>query len=113
MANYAGVQCIVTSHEICACVYACTCVYIRMHVCVCIHMHVCVYTHACVCVCVFACMCVCVCPSSRLLLTSGVIWTPYDWLNKLYSFYTAVVVGIVSGCGITIDVHCGNQPNKS
>ena len=23
-----------------------------------------------------------VCPPPRLLITSGVIWTPYDWLNK-------------------------------
>ena len=37
-------------------------------------MYVCVY----VCVCV----CVCVCVSPRLLITSGVIWTPYDWLNN-------------------------------
>ena len=42
-------------------------------------------------VCVFACVCVrvcvCVCPPPRLLITSGVIWTPYDWLNKFYSCY--------------------------
>ena len=36
---------------------------------------------------VFVCACVClyVCPPPRLLITSGVICTPYDWLNKFYS----------------------------
>ena len=29
---------------------------------------------------------VCVCPHPRLFITSGVIWTPYHWLNKFYSF---------------------------
>ena len=33
------------------------------------------------------CVCVSVCPPPRLLLTSGVIWTQYDWLNKFYSLY--------------------------
>ena len=37
---------------------------------------------------------VCV-PAQRLLLTSGLIWAPYDWLNKFYSFYMAYIVGIV------------------
>ena len=27
-----------------------------------------------------------VCPPPRLLITSGVMWTPYDWLNIFYSF---------------------------
>ena len=51
---------------------------------------------------VFVCVCVCVCVSTlRLLITSGVIWTPYDWLNKFYSCYMATVVIIVNGhCGI-------------
>ena len=48
-----------------------------------------------VCVCVFTC----VCPSLRLLITCGMIWTPYDWLNKFYSFYMAIVV-IVNGRGL-------------
>ena len=61
---------------------------------------------------VYVCMCVCVCPPPRLTLTSGVIWTPYDWLNQLYSFHIAAVVGMVSGCGLGIDVYCRNQPNK-
>ena len=30
---------------------------------------------------------------------SGMICTPYNWLNKLYSFYVAAVIHIVSGCG--------------
>ena len=32
------------------------------------------------------CVCVCVCPPPRLLITSSMIWTPYDWLNNFYSF---------------------------
>ena len=53
-------------------------------------------------------MCVCVCPAPRLLITSGMIWTPYDWLNKFYSFYMATLVNIVDGCGLGIDTHCEN-----
>ena len=45
----------------------------------------------CVCVCLF------VCSPPRLLITSGTIWTPYDWLNKFYSCYIATVVVIVNG----------------
>ena len=58
-------------------------------------------------------VCVHACPPPRLLVTSGMIWTPYDWLNKGYSFYMAAVVIINSGCGLRIEVHCRNQPNKS
>ena len=61
-------------------------------------------------------VCVCVCPPLRLLITSGVIgviWTPYDWLNKDYSLYMAAVVIIDGGCGLRIEAHCRNQPNKS
>ena len=59
-----------------------------------------VSTSVCVCVCV--CVCLCVCPPPRLLITSGVIWTPYDWLNKFYSCYMATVVIIVNGRGLGI-----------
>ena len=45
-----------------------------MHVCVCV----------CVCVCVRACM--------RARVCGGMIWTPYDWLNKFYNFCTAAKV---------------------
>ena len=55
---------------------------------------------------------VCV-PIPRLLITSGMIWTPYYWLNKFYSFYMAAVVAINDGCGLTVKVRCINQPNKS
>ena len=53
-------------------------------------------------------------PSPRLLLTSGMIWTPYDWLNNFYTFYVAAVVGIASryGLGVDINVQHDNQPNK-
>ena len=53
------------------------------------------------CLCVYVCMCVC--PPLRLLITSGVIWTPYDWLNKFYSRYMAIVVLIVNRHGLGID----------
>ena len=33
----------------------------------------------------------------RLLITSSVIWTPYDWLNKFYSFYVVAVSLLVMG----------------
>ena len=65
-----------------------------------------------VCVCVFVCVCV----PLRLLLTSGVIGviqTLYDWLNKLYGFCIAVVVGIVSARDLSIHTRCGNEPSKS
>ena len=65
-------------------------------------------------VCVSVCLCVCVSLSTlRLVITSGVILIPYDWLNKFYSFYKAAVVGIVSRRGLTIKARCRNQPNKS
>ena len=35
----------------------------------------------------------------------GMIWTPYDWLNKFYDFYIAGTIGIVSRCGLNIDTH--------
>ena len=49
--------------------------------------------------CVCVCVCMCVCPPPRLIITSGVIWTPCDWLNKFYSCYMATVVVIVNGRG--------------
>ena len=61
--------------------------------------------------CVFIFMCVCL--PLRLLITSGMIWTLYDWLAKFCSFYTAAVVDIISRCGLNIDTHCTNQPNNS
>ena len=59
------------------------------------------------------CVCVsmCACMPLRLLITSGVIWTPYDWLNKDYSFIMAAVVIISGGRGLRIEVLCSNQPN--
>ena len=48
----------------------------------------------------FVCdVCACV-PTPRLVITSGIsvmiiIWNPYDWLNKFYSFYMVDVVHIV------------------
>ena len=67
------------------------------------------------------CMCVCVrvrtyvsaCPPPRLLITSGVIWTSYDWLNKFYSCYMATVVVIVNGRGLGIGTRRRHKPHKS
>ena len=49
-----------------------------------------------------------VCPSPRLLITSGVMWCDIDWLNKLYGFYMAAVVGISSGHDVSIYTRRGN-----
>ena len=54
-------------------------------------------------------VCVCVCLLPRLLITSGMIWTLYDWLNKFYSFYMAAVVIIHSGCVIETNPISINQ----
>ena len=64
---------------------------------------VCVQMYVCVCVCVYVCVCV---PTSRLLITSNMMWcdmAQYDWLNKFYSCYMATVVSIINGRGLGID----------
>ena len=38
---------------------------------------------------------------------------PYNQLNKLYSFYMAAIVGIISRHSLTIEEHHRNQTNKS
>ena len=48
---------------------------------------------------------VCVSSPPRLLITSGMIRTPYDWLNKFYRGYMAIVVVIINGRGLGIDTH--------
>ena len=57
------------------------------------------------CVCVF--VCVSVLGASN---NSGMIWIPYDWLNKFYSF---CMLSIVSRHGLTIEALHRKQPNKS
>ena len=58
---------------------------------------------------VCVCVCVCVCVSTpRLLITSDMIWTPYDWLNKFYGFYMVAVVDIDSGRDVSIYTRRGN-----
>ena len=59
------------------------------------------------------CVCVSVCSPPRLVITGGMIWTPYDWLKKYYNFCVAAIVGIVSRHGLRIEAHRRNQPNKS
>ena len=53
------------------------------------------------------------CLPLRILITSGAIWTQYDWLNKFYNFYITAIVSIVSRYGLTIEACHSNQPNKS
>ena len=73
-----------------------------------------VQTSACVCVfaCMCVCVCVCVCPPEDINNYSGMIWTLYDWLNNLHSFYVAAVVSIISRHGPSIHAHHENQPNQ-
>ena len=47
------------------------------------------------------------------MVASGMMWMAYDRLNKFYSFYMADVVGVVSMCGLTIEMRHRNQPNKT
>ena len=56
---------------------------------------------------VCVCVCVCVCLRPRLIITSGVIWTSYNLLNKFYSCYIATVAIIIYGCGLGINTHRG------
>ena len=63
--------------------------------------------------CVCMCVSVSVCSPPRLLITSGIIWTPNDWLNKFYSFCMAAIVGIISRHGLRNESRHRNQPNKS
>ena len=63
--------------------------------------------------CVYVCVCMSVCPPPRLVITSGVMWTPYDWLNKYHSFCMAAIVNIISRHGLRIEAHRRNQTNKS
>ena len=51
------------------------------------------------------CLYVYVCPPPE---ASGVIWTPYGWSNKFYSFCTAIAVVIGSGRGLRIEARRGN-----
>ena len=49
----------------------------------------------------------------RLLITSGMIWIPYDWLNKFCSCFMAIVVVIVNGHGLDFDTRHRHKPTKS
>ena len=58
-------------------------------------------------------MCVSVCLPPRLLISSGMIWTPYDWLNKFYSCNMAAVVDVISRGGLSIEESRTNKPYKT
>ena len=78
-------------------------------------MYVCVCAHSATCI-MYAPGDMCVYAPLMLLITSGMIWhdiDPYDWLNKLYSFYIAVRVGVVSRHGLTIEACPRNHPDES
>ena len=58
---------------------------------------------------------ICVCPYHTLFISSVIIYAPYDWLYKFYSFYT---VGVVSINGIEMILQlkhmCSrNHPSKN
>ena len=53
-----------------------------------------------------------VCIYFSMIITNGMICTPYDGLNKLYSFYKAAIVDIISCSGLRAKVHHRNQSNK-
>ena len=71
----------------------------------------CVFVFVFVCVCVY--LRVCVCPPPMVLITSGMIETQYNWLNKFYSCYMAIVVVIIKGCGLGIDTCHSHYTTKS
>ena len=81
--------------------------YVCMRVCMRVCMCVCMCVYVCVCVCMYVFVCACMCPPPRLpVLPSGVIWAPYDRLNKFCSLYMAAVVGIISGHYLSIETCC-------
>ena len=51
------------------------------------------------------CVCECVCPPLRLIITSGVIWTTYGWLNK---FYSCCMETVINEHGLGINTLRGN-----
>ena len=57
-------------------------------------------------------MCACV-STPKLLITSGMKRSPYNWLNKFYRFYMAAKIGIISKRGLRIIRYYINQPNRS
>ena len=58
-------------------------------------------------------MCLCVSALEAIIITSGMIWTPYYWLTKGYNFYMAAVVIIGGGHCLRIEQCWRNQPSKS
>ena len=56
-------------------------------------------------------VCAFVCPSLRLLITSGVMWHDMN-LIRLVKQVLQLLYG-VNGRGLGIDTHCENQPNKN
>ena len=94
-----------------ACTGACMPGFLKLFLCRHLYVYVCV------------CVCVCVCLPPRILITSGMIWTPYGWLNNLLCVVQILsrvhivnscfyVTTVVSRCGPSIDACCENQSNQ-
>ena len=47
--------------------------------------------------------------SPKAINTSGIMWSLYDQLNKLYNFYIAAVIGIL--VGISLELKCIVEAN--
>ena len=41
------------------------------------------------------------------------IWTPFDWVHKFYSFCMVAVVDIINRRGLRVDICHRNQSGKS
>ena len=54
-------------------------------------------------------------PLCRLSMSSGMIWTPYDWFNNFCNFCmsTLVTLNVIDSCDLIIEVHHRNQPDKT
>ena len=68
----------------------------------------CLVSSVCVFACVFVCVFVCKLLPLMLLITSGMIRTPYNWLNKFCNFYMATVAINFNVRGLSIVTHHGN-----
>ena len=83
-----------------------------MYVCVCMCMYMCLYGSiyvgmcACVCMCMYVYACVCAyvggcITDQRKFITSGMVWIPFDWLNKFYSYHLPPpIISIVNRYGL-------------
>ena len=45
----------------------------------------------------------------RILITSGMIWSPYDWLSKFYRFISPLQSVLIAG--MVVDLKCIIETN--